>query len=413
MNHQVDHSLEHCDSGSFWKRIGCRFRDRPVWTADTCDCAVARRPFPGFGVLLRAGDLDAGCEWLFAQARLIADEGRTDIVVESPSQYVGDHWMRVGEGHYYGQYPPGLPALLALVYRPLGPWASLWVIPLMGTLSLLALFLVVRDWLGPGWGLVAAALMAVNPFANAHALGADSHTAVCFFLMWGLLGYLRWEHMRSAWWAALAGFCLGMIPTIRYAEALFPVAVAVFVARGWRREDGNPALAAGVVCGALPMLALALRNQSAFGAFLAHRLQHFGRADRFRSRLFSSVFPSISLLDGDDRRVRGVLRRRGAGCSSSAGIPTPIPDGEDTCSSCSRCRLHSCICRIIGIPIIIRCDFCCRRSSCTPSRRSICCKSDPRQTRTARPQADETSAGLDVRLGRAANRPRIASSEAR
>jgi len=42
-----------------------------------------------------------------AQARLIARQGRTDIVVESPAQYVGDHWMAVGEGRYYGQYPPG------------------------------------------------------------------------------------------------------------------------------------------------------------------------------------------------------------------------------------------------------------------------------------------------------------------
>ena len=33
-----------------------------------------------------------------AQARLIAREGRTDIVVESPVQYVGDHWMPVRRG---------------------------------------------------------------------------------------------------------------------------------------------------------------------------------------------------------------------------------------------------------------------------------------------------------------------------
>ena len=219
----MDHSFEHCDSVSFWKRIGCRFRDRPVWTAGYAPIALLLGVhFLVLVFFFEPAISTPDANGYFAQARLIADEGRTDIVVESPSQYVGDHWMRVGEGRYYGQYPPGLPALLALVYRPLGPWASLWVIPLMGTLSLLALFLVVRDWLGPGWGLVAAALMAVNPFANAHALGADSHTAVCFFLMWGFFGYLRWERTRSAWWAALAGFCLGMIPTIRYAERCFP-----------------------------------------------------------------------------------------------------------------------------------------------------------------------------------------------
>ena len=30
--------------------------------------------------------------------------------------------------------------------------------------------------------------MAVNPFANQHALCADLHTAVCFFLIWVLWG---------------------------------------------------------------------------------------------------------------------------------------------------------------------------------------------------------------------------------
>jgi 4-amino-4-deoxy-L-arabinose transferase-like glycosyltransferase len=128
-----------------------------------------------------------------AQARLIAREGRTDIVVESPAQYVGDHWIAVAEGRYYGQYPPGMPAMLAVVFRPFGWYPTLWVIPVMGSLSLLGLYLVVREWVGAGWALVAAALMAVNPFANQHALGADSHTAVCFFLIWALYGLICWE----------------------------------------------------------------------------------------------------------------------------------------------------------------------------------------------------------------------------
>ena len=140
-----------------------------------------------------------------AQARLIARQGRTDIVVESPAQYVGDHWMKVSEGKYYGQYPPGLPALLALVFRPLGWYPTLWVLPAMGSLALLGLYLVAREWVGPGWALLAAGLMAVNPFANRHALGTDSHTAVCFFLIWALYGLIRWERSRSPTWAAIVG----------------------------------------------------------------------------------------------------------------------------------------------------------------------------------------------------------------
>ena len=203
-----------------------------------------------------------------AQARLIAREGRSDIAVESPAQYVGDHWMPVADGHYYGQYPPGLPAMLAVVFAPLGPYAALWVIPLMGTLSLVGLYLVVREWIDPAAAFLATLLMAVNPFANQHALGADSHTAVCSFLIWGLYGLIRWERSRSPAWAALVGICLGVIPTIRYAETLFLIPFGVYVlfspprdGRWWR------AVLAGAATASIPLAALAVRNQGAFGAF--------------------------------------------------------------------------------------------------------------------------------------------------
>ncbi len=203
-----------------------------------------------------------------AQARLIARQGRTDIEVESPAQYVGDHWMSVAPGRYFGQYPPGLPAMIAVVFRPFGPLAALWVIPVLGSLSLLGLYLVVRVWVGRGWALLAGALMAVNPFANQHAMGADSHTAVGFFLIWALYAWIRWERSRAAGWMAVVGVCLGVIPSIRYAEALFLVPFAVIVVlspprdgRWWR------SVAAGVLCASVPLAALAIRNQTAFGAF--------------------------------------------------------------------------------------------------------------------------------------------------
>ena len=96
--------------------------------------------------------------------------------------------------------------LLAPVYGLVGPGAALWVIPVMGSLSLLALYLVVSAWVGTGWGMMAAVLMALNPFANFHALGADSHTAVCFFLVWGLFSLIAWEQTRSPSGRASAAF---------------------------------------------------------------------------------------------------------------------------------------------------------------------------------------------------------------
>lgn len=247
-----------------------------------------------------------------AQARLIAENGRSDIVVENPAQYVGDHWMKVADGHYYGQYPPGLPAVLAVVYRWISPNASLWVIPLMGTLSLLAIFLVVREWAGPVWGLFAAVLMFFNPYANAHALGADSHTAVCFFLLWGLYGVVRWERSKAAGWAVLAGLCLGMIPTIRYAEALFILAAAVFVLSVWRPADGFRSLIAGILAACVPMGALAIRNQRAFGAFWRTGYSVSGEQTGFGLSYFVSyALPYIAMLFGIGMFVVWIFGLRG------------------------------------------------------------------------------------------------------
>jgi len=110
--------------------------------------------------------------------------------------------------------------------------------------------------------------MAVNPFANQHALGADSHAAVCFFLTWALYGLIRWERSHSPGWAAIVGVCLVAIPTIRYAEALLLIPFSVYVVfspprdvRWWR------SVLAGVGCASVPLIALAVRNQADFGAF--------------------------------------------------------------------------------------------------------------------------------------------------
>ena len=184
-----------------------------------------------------------------------------------------------------------------MVFRLFGPVAALWVIPVMGSLSLLALYLVVRDWVTSGWGLLAAALMAVNPFANFHALGADSHTAVCFFLMWGLFGLISWERTRSVSWALLCGFCLGMIPTIRYAEAVFFFAFAYYVWRSWRPIDGFCSMAAGVIGAAVPIVALAVRNHEAFGAFWRTGYSISGEQTGFGiGYLIGYFFPYLVLL---------------------------------------------------------------------------------------------------------------------
>jgi 4-amino-4-deoxy-L-arabinose transferase-like glycosyltransferase len=203
-----------------------------------------------------------------AQARLIAREGVTGIVVESPEQFVGSHWMPTTPGTYFGQYPPGLPAILAVPFHWLGPGAALWTNALLGSLTLLGVYLVGRTWAGPGWGLLAALLMAFNPVANQHAVEADAHTAVGFFLVWGLVFLTRWDRSGKIGWASAAGLCLGVVPTIRYPEALFGLVFAGFIALASKpARDRLISLTAFGLAALAPMLALFARNQYAFGAF--------------------------------------------------------------------------------------------------------------------------------------------------
>ena len=204
----------------------------------------------------------------FSQAKLIARTGRTCIETESPLQYVGVHWNHVGNNRYYCTHAPGLPLLMAPVYKVFGPGATVAMNPIFAPLSLLGLFLLCRMWVGEGWALLAAALMAVNPFLNEHAHFGDAHSAVCFFFIWGLLFAARWVEEARIWEAFAAGVFFGIIPTIRYADVFYLPAIAIFVflhVRRDRRLWGG--LAAGVIGLAIPLSWLCIRNQLAFGAF--------------------------------------------------------------------------------------------------------------------------------------------------
>jgi len=204
----------------------------------------------------------------FAQARLIAEHGRTWFEPESPLQYVGGHWLKTESGRYFSRYPPGLPAVLAAAYK-LGPAeAALLVNPLLTSLTLLGISLLCALWIGEGWGLAAAAAMALNPVANTFALAGDSHAATAFFLVWGLYLTARWSKSHSPSTAFFTGLCLGVIPTIRYPEVLFGPAVGLYMLLHW--NDGPRAkksLATAVLGALIPVSFLLIRNHLAFGAF--------------------------------------------------------------------------------------------------------------------------------------------------
>ncbi|MBM4048781.1 MAG: glycosyltransferase family 39 protein, partial [Planctomycetes bacterium] len=187
---------------------------------------------------------------------------------EADCQYIGIHWLVTPSDKHFSRYPPGLPVLVGLVYRTLGYKASVLVNPMLALLSLVGFYLLVRRVLTEGWALGGVAVLAMNPIFNQHALACDSHVAVTFCLIWGLYFLLRWSEHGRVGEVFVAGLFLGAIPTIRYPDGLFGLAIAVFLLWHGRSRPRIWRHYAAVVAGAvIPIVPLLVRNHLAFGAF--------------------------------------------------------------------------------------------------------------------------------------------------
>ena len=209
---------------------------------------------------------DANGYW--AQGSRLATEGKTWFTPEARPQYIGIHWLLNDDGRYVSRYPPGLAVLCAGMIRAFGPEAGTLINPLFAVAALLGLFLLGRRFLGPWYGVAGVVLLAVNPLFVRHALACDSHMAVTCLLVWGLWLLIRWSDEGGAATACIAGFLLGLIPAVRYPEAIYAVAVGVFLIMHWRQREHAIRDSVIALAGALvPVAALMTYHQVMFGAF--------------------------------------------------------------------------------------------------------------------------------------------------
>ena len=240
------------------------------------------------------------------QGRLLATEGQTFFSTQSPAQYVGMHWLETTRGIFHSRYPAGLPAVFALAWKFGGLRAALLVNPLLSSGTVLLVFCLARRFTDDWSALLAAAVMATNSTVQQHALDADSHTAATFFLLAGILALWRFAEAPATWRGLLAGLLLGMVPTVRYPEAIAGVAVASWMVS---RSGGSPLAslkAAGsrfypVIAGAaLPIAALLLHNAVAYGAVWRTGYALTGEQTGFGWNYFSAhVFSYMQSLSGD------------------------------------------------------------------------------------------------------------------
>ena len=198
------------------------------------------------------------------QARLIAEAGRTSFTTQSPAQFVGMHWLETTDGLFHSRYPAGLPLMFAAAWKIGGLGALVWINPVLASATLVLVFFLARRFTGGWTALLAAAVVATVPVTNQHALDADAHVAATFFLVGGVLVLLRFGETRAPAMGLLAGVLLGIVPTVRYPEALVGVTMGA-----WLLWQVRPIVRVwpAVLGAALPIGALCVHNAAAYGAF--------------------------------------------------------------------------------------------------------------------------------------------------
>jgi Dolichyl-phosphate-mannose-protein mannosyltransferase len=203
----------------------------------------------------------------FAQGRLIAEQGRASFQRESGLQYINMHWLAADGDRFVSRYPPGFPLLLAGALKVGGPALAMRLNAVFASVTLFGLFLVASRWAGPGWGLVAAVVMAANPSTNGWVYMGDAHPSVSLLLVWGLWLLARWADKPTLGRAVAAGLVLGSIPALRYSEALYGVGFAWFVLVTWRR-GGAPfrSVLAAAAGAAIPLALLVVHEALIWGS---------------------------------------------------------------------------------------------------------------------------------------------------
>ncbi len=236
----------------------------PRWVAPASAGALALLMFAWLVAHLAPATMSPDSNGYVVQARLLATTGTTHLTTGSPAQFVGMHWLETKDGVFHSRYPAGLPILFAGAWKLGGLPAALLVNPLLASATVFLVFLLARRFAGDGSALLAAAVFATNATVQQHAFDADAHVATAFFLTAGILALLRFAENLAPARGLLAGLLLGIVPTIRYPEALAGLAIGAWllwrvrpVWRVWPTVLG----AAG------PFGALLIHNASAYGAF--------------------------------------------------------------------------------------------------------------------------------------------------
>ncbi|MDX6662178.1 MAG: hypothetical protein QOG09_280 [Solirubrobacterales bacterium] len=176
--------------------------------------------------------------------------------------------------HTYGKtvmdssdWSPGAPLLYAGVYYLTGGehvGAARLLVALLGTLTILVVYLLGRRLGGTATGLLAAALVAIYPYFVFDAGRLMSEPLGCLALASAVLSFLWALEQRSAWAWTAPGLLLGITALARPEYLMFaPILAIVALVIVARRAGRRPGLAAAalLVCAFLvPVLPWLVRD---------------------------------------------------------------------------------------------------------------------------------------------------------
>ncbi len=163
--------------------------------------------------------------------------------------------------------PPLYPTLLAALawQGRVTPWSVATLHVVLGTLSVLLVWILAQKWRLGRWSYLTAIMVACDPILLNQSTEVMTETLATFLAVAGLLALTRFDHFPSGKSALLAGIVLGLATLCRPTFLVWTVLVAVrTVAHGERRLGVKHASL--ILVGFLVVLApWVIRNQRAMG----------------------------------------------------------------------------------------------------------------------------------------------------
>lgn len=229
-------------------------------------------------------------------ARLFA-EGKLSVPSPEPRGFF-DFYHILNQGRFYGKYPPGWPALLA-VGMVLG--APPWIVnQILSAAALAACFAVARRHFSPEVAIFAMLLALANPFLVINSASYFSHTACLLFVTVFLGAALDWLRDPASRKAALTmGACGGASFLTRpyTAFVLMGLAGSYIAYRSWKTGTLK-SLGACLLWAAVPGLSFLslhlLYNHYQTGSALLSPFALYNAADK----------PSLSVLGDLPERLQ-------------------------------------------------------------------------------------------------------------